>query len=153
MPFLRPGAAPNAAPGLPALVRRRRAEHILDVRAAERRHALPPGLLDALIWSESAYDRLAVSQAGAGGLTQLMPGTADDLGVTDRFDAVANIDGGARYLRTMLRRFGSVELALAAYNAGPGNVIRHGGMPPFRETTAYVRRTLAYWRAIRSAGS
>ena len=95
-------------------------------------------LFETLIQRESAFDPRAVSPKGAKGLGQLMPGTAADLGVTDPFDPIANLDGSARYLVEQFRRFGSVELALAAYNAGPGAVRKHGGVPPFAETRAYV---------------
>ena len=95
-------------------------------------------LFETLIQRESAFDPKAVSPKGARGLGQLMPGTAADLGVTDPFDPIANLDGSARYLVEQLDRFGSVELALAAYNAGPGAVAKHGGVPPFAETRAYV---------------
>jgi hypothetical protein len=96
---------------------------------------------------ESQYQAGAVSWAGAGGLTQLMPATASSLGVSDRFNAAHNIDGGARYLRQMIKTFsGSVSLALAAYNAGPGAVRRSGGIPLNGETPGYVERVLAYWR-------
>ena len=95
-------------------------------------------LFETLIERESALNPKAVSSKGAKGLGQLMPGTARDLGVADPFDPIANLDGSARYLLEQLRRFGSVELALAAYNAGPGAVAKHGGVPPFAETRAYV---------------
>lgn len=115
------------------------------IRAAECRHALPAGLLDAVVLQESRYRPFEVSSAGAGGLTQLMPRTANDLGVIDRFDPAANVDGGARYLRSMLDHYRSVPLALAAYNAGRGAVDRWGGIPLNRETPGYVRKVLGYY--------
>lgn len=124
----------------------RRASYLPHVYAAEAKYALPPGLLDALVWTESRYNPLAVSRVGAAGLGQLMPGTARELGVTNRFDPVANIDGAARYLRKMLDRFGMVHLALAAYNAGPGAVTKAGGIPRNGETPAYVRNVLQRWK-------
>ena len=123
----------------------RRASYLPHVYAAEAKYALPPGLLDALVWTESRYDPLAVSRVGAAGLGQLMPATARELGVANRFDPVANIDGAARYLRQMLDRFGVVHLALAAYNAGPGAVSKAGGIPRNGETPAYVRNVLRRW--------
>ncbi|MEW5884574.1 MAG: lytic transglycosylase domain-containing protein [Armatimonadota bacterium] len=99
-------------------------------------------LFAALISAESGWNPSAVSPKGAIGLTQLMPDTARSLGVANPFDPLENMKGGARYLRRMLDEFGSVELALAAYNAGPGAVRRHGGIPPYAETQAYVRRIL-----------
>ena len=100
---------------------------------------LSPALLEAVVWQESRWRPHARSRAGALGLAQLMPGTARDLGVDPR-DPYANLGGGARYLRQQLDRFdGDVERALAAYNAGPGRVIRAGGIPPIRETQLYVR--------------
>lgn len=105
--------------------------------------AISPALLEALIWQESRWRAAAVSPAGARGLTQLMPATARALGV-DPHDPVAAIEGGARYLRQQLDRFdGDVERALAAYNAGPGRVIRAGGIPAIAETRAYVAAILA----------
>lgn len=102
------------------------------------RFDLSPALLEALVWQESRWREDAVSPAGARGLAQLMPGTARDLGVNPD-DPLANLEGGARYLREQLDRFdGNLEKALAAYNAGPGRVIRSGGIPRIRETQLYV---------------
>lgn len=115
-----------------------------DVEAAARSHGLDPALAMAVVRVESCFDAGARSVAGADGLMQLMPATAAALGVTDVHDARANLDGGSRYLARLLRRYGGDEtLALAAYNAGPGNVDRHGGVPPFPETVRYVRRVRA----------
>ena len=111
------------------------AAHI--ARLAER-FDLSPALLEAVVWQESRWRADAVSPAGARGLAQLMPGTARDLGV-DPDNPLANLEGGARYLREQLDRFdGDLEKALAAYNAGPGRVIRSGGIPRIRETQVYV---------------
>lgn len=118
---------------------------LADVHAAEARFGLPRGLLDALIWTESRYNPTAVSSAGAAGLGQLMPGTAKDLGVRNRFDPQSNIQGAASYLRQMLDRFGVVHLAVAAYNAGPGAVSRLGRIPLNGETPEYVRNVLNRW--------
>lgn len=102
------------------------------------KYDLSPQLLEALIWQESRWNPRAVSPAGARGLTQLMPGTARDLGVNPD-DPLANLEGGARYLRQQLNAFGGdLQKALAAYNAGPGSVVRAGGVPNFRETKAYI---------------
>jgi soluble lytic murein transglycosylase-like protein len=102
------------------------------------RYNVSPALLEALVWQESRWRQSAVSPVGAVGLTQLMPGTARAMGVDPR-DPVANIEGGARYLREQLDRFdGDVEKALAAYNAGPARVIKAGGIPPIAETRNYV---------------
>lgn len=105
--------------------------------AANARYGLPEGLLAAVAQRESGMRPDAVSPAGARGLMQLMPGTAAELGV-DPMDPAQAVDGAARYLRRQLDDFGSLDLALAAYNAGPGNVRRYGGVPPFAETRAYV---------------
>ncbi|HET8644802.1 MAG TPA: lytic transglycosylase domain-containing protein [Vicinamibacteria bacterium] len=111
--------------------------------AAARRHDIDPALVLALVQVESAFQPRAVSPRGARGLTQLMPGTARELGVKDAFDPAQNLDGGARYLRLLLVRYGGdLKRALAAYNAGPGAVDRHRGVPPYRETRQYVRRVL-----------
>lgn len=103
-----------------------------------QRFDLSPSLLEAVVWQESRWRESAVSPAGARGLAQLMPGTARYLGV-DPDDPLQNLEGGARYLREQLDRFdGDLEKALAAYNAGPGRVIRAGGIPEIRETRLYV---------------
>jgi len=116
-----------------------------EISAAAARHGVDPNLLTGLIRAESNFDPGATSPAGAQGLTQLMPGTAASLGVTNPLDPVQSIDGGARYLRQQLDRFGNdATKALAAYNAGPGAVERFGGVPPYEETQNYVRRVLGY---------
>lgn len=117
-------------------------------REAEKT-GLDPALIKAVIHAESAFHTQAVSRAGAKGLMQLMPGTAAALGVSDPFDPEQNIAGGARYLSQQISRFGDVQLALAAYNAGPGSVLRYGGIPPYPETEAYVSRVLGYLEAYR----
>ena len=117
-----------------------------------RRHAVSVPLLTALVWQESGFRPRARSRVGARGLTQLMPGTARMLGVRDSYDPVQNLDGGARYLRTQLTRFGSVRLALAAYNAGPGAVRRYRGIPPYRETRNYVTSVLRLQTRLKLAG-
>lgn len=125
----------------------RRTAYLPHVYAAEAQYGLPTGLLDALIWTESRYNPFAVSKAGAAGLGQLMPMTARELGVTNRFDPRENLWAAARYLRQMLDKFGVVHLAVAAYNAGPGAVERAGGIPLNGETPSYVRNVLAFWGA------
>jgi len=111
--------------------------------AAANRHGIDPDLFLRLIQQESAWKPNATSPAGAHGLTQLMPGTADYLGVNPR-DPLQNLDGGARYLAEQMKTFGDPRLALAAYNAGPGRVQQYNGVPPFRETQNYVRAILGY---------
>ena len=122
------------------------------VAAVARRHGLSVSLFTALVWQESGFTPRARSGAGARGLTQLMPATARDLGVRRIYDPLENLDGGARYLVAQLLRFRSVELALAAYNAGPGAVVKHRGIPPFAETRRYVRSVLAIEARLRAAG-
>lgn len=114
---------------------------------AARRHGLDPDLVMAVAAVESGFRPAAVSPKGARGVMQLMPGTARDLGVADPLDPAANVDGGTRYLRDLLARFdGDLPKALAAYNAGPGAVTRHQGVPPYKETRDYVRKVLRRYR-------
>lgn len=108
------------------------------IATAADRHGLDPKLLHALVVVESAYRNEACSPVGACGLAQLMPGTAAELGVRDRFDPVENLSGGAAYLARQMLRFGDLRLALAAYNAGPGRVARLGRIPDISETQEYV---------------
>jgi hypothetical protein len=114
------------------------------VEEAARLHQVSPDLVKAIIAVESEFDQWAVSSKGARGLMQLMPDTARRLGVADSFDARQNIFGGTQYLRALLDQFGGdVDLALAAYNAGPNAVLRYGGIPPYRETRGYVQKVQA----------
>ncbi len=114
-----------------------------EINAAAARHGLDPALLAGLVKQESGFNAAIRSPAGATGLTQLMPATARSLGVTDPTDPLQSLEGGAKYLREQLDRFGGDErLALAAYNAGPGAVKRFGGIPPYRETQNYVEAVL-----------
>jgi soluble lytic murein transglycosylase-like protein len=115
------------------------------IEANARKHGLPTQLVAAVIKVESNFDSRAVSSEGARGLMQLMPTTARELGVRNSFDAAQNINGGCRYLKEMLDRFdGKLELAIAAYNAGPGAVEKYGRIPPYQETQKYVRKVMAY---------
>jgi soluble lytic murein transglycosylase-like protein len=114
------------------------AVYAAKVAELARRFDLSPTLIEALVWQESRWNAAARSPVGARGLAQLMPGTARYLGVNPD-DPLANLEGGARYLREQLDRFdGDIEKALAAYNAGPGRVIAAGGVPRIRETQGYV---------------
>ncbi|GIX46156.1 MAG: hypothetical protein KatS3mg131_0367 [Candidatus Tectimicrobiota bacterium] len=119
--------------------------HLID-RVA-RRYGMDPALLQAIVAVESGFDPAAVSPAGAQGLMQLMPATAARYGVAEPLDPLANLDGGTRYFRDLLQRFGGdVRRALAAFHAGPGAVERHGGLPPYASTRRYVGRVLATYR-------
>ncbi len=112
-----------------------------EIQGAAREYQVDPALVRAVIHAESAFNPMAVSPKGAQGLMQLMPGTADEVGVSDALNAADNIRGGVHYLARMLQLHGGdVTLAAAAYNAGPGAVRRHGGVPPYPETRAYVER-------------
>ncbi len=110
------------------------------IEKAAKIHGLPESLIASVIRTESAFQAHARSPKGAQGAMQIMPGTQRELGLTDPYDAEANVMAGCAYLRRQLDRFGSLELALAAYNAGPSNVMKYGGVPPFPETRDYIHR-------------
>jgi Rod binding domain-containing protein len=121
------------------------------VRQASDKYDVPDNLIKSIIAAESAGKANAVSSAGAKGLMQLMDGTASYLGVANSFDPEENIMGGTLYISKMLERYdGNIPMALAAYNAGPGNVDKYDGIPPFNETKAYVKRVLSYMENLRS---
>jgi soluble lytic murein transglycosylase-like protein len=115
------------------------------IKKAAKENNLRPELLEAVVQVESGYNPDAVSSKGASGLMQLMPATAHALGVSDPFDPEQNLMGGAKYLRQQLDRFnGDEKKALAAYNAGPGAVLRFNGVPPYRETQNYVKKVISF---------
>lgn len=119
-----------------------------EIARAAAAHGLDEKLLHALVLTESAYVPTARSRAGAGGLTQLMPGTAQELDVVDRFDPAENLRGGADYLARQILRFGDLRLALGAYNAGPARVARLGRVPDIPETQAYVDTVINCYLAL-----
>ncbi len=138
-------AQPRPAPGAPP------AAVSAAIRAAAVRHDVSPALVEAVAWQESRFRQEAVSPKGARGVMQLMPGTARAMGV-DAADMTSNVDGGVAYLAGMLRRFGGdLVMALSAYNAGPGAVLRYRGTPPYAETRAYVAAILERMAATAAA--
>ena len=151
--LIRQDAGAQADSPAPAPPAPRRAAQPFDdlIVSAAAVHGLDPKLLHALVVVESAYRPDALSSAGAAGLTQLMPSTAAELGVRDRYDIEQNLSGGARYLSEQLRRFGDVRLALAAYNAGPSRVSAQGRIPQIAETQNYVAAVVDCYLAL-SAG-
>jgi soluble lytic murein transglycosylase-like protein len=138
-----PGQAGGWARKLPEAAQ----QWLPHIERIARRNGVDPKLLAALVKQESGFQADVRSPAGAIGLAQLMPGTARELGV-DPTDPIANLEGGARYLRSQLDRFGSAPLALAAYNAGPGRVAASGGIPDISETQNYVRNVMAFYREL-----
>ncbi len=152
---------PQPSPPAPALkekdyylnlpLRQRLAEFEEHIQGAAQKYRVDPELVRAVIAAESAGNPHAVSRKGARGLMQLMDPTARDLKVQNPFDPKENIYGGTRYLSRLLRAYdGDMELALAGYNAGPGNVRKYNGIPPFKETQAYIRRVQHYYQKFSS---
>ena len=123
------------------------------IQEASDRYEIEPELIHAIIMAESSYNPTAVSRKGARGLMQLMPSTAKALGVKDSFNPEHNIDGGVRYFRQLLDRFGGdVKMALAAYNAGSRKVREYKGVPPFASTRYYINRVFSYYNRYKDAG-
>lgn len=148
-------AQPSSCGVTHATLEQRAAPYAKTIRAYSRAYGVEESLVRAVIRQESCFKRKAKSHAGARGLMQLMPGTARLMGVKNSYNATQNIKGGVKYLSQQLKKFGgNKHLALAAYNAGPGNVKKHGGIPPFRETRNYVKKVMAeYHRLQRQQGT
>ncbi|NJB66905.1 soluble lytic murein transglycosylase-like protein [Desulfobaculum xiamenense] len=121
------------------------------VRRMSRRHGVDPSLVAAVIEVESNFEPDAISHKGAQGLMQIMPHTGRDLGLDKPFDMEDNIEAGVKYLKMQIDRFGDKALALAAYNAGPKQVERYGGIPPFPETRQYVRKVLTIYNRLKGS--
>lgn len=144
-----PKAQSSAEARVPQAPETRRANLWNMVQETSNRHGLDPKLVDLVIRMESGYHPYVVSPAGAQGVMQLMPYTASLYGVKNAFDPLQNISGGVRYLKDLLSRYNSdLKLALAAYNAGPGAVDRHGGVPPYQETRKYVSAILNAYQGV-----
>lgn len=123
------------------------------IKTCSDKYGVNTSLIKAVIHAESGYNPNAVSSKGAGGLMQLMPATAKDLKVADRFNPKDNVEGGVKYLRFLLDTFnGDVSLAVAAYNAGLSRVAKYGGIPPYNETRTYVNRVLSYMKSYQESG-
>ncbi|SEH06061.1 transglycosylase SLT domain-containing protein [Candidatus Venteria ishoeyi] len=139
-----PGLPENIDLGVAVTALGKLSEHYAPlIRQTANLYQLDPALIHAVVTAESAYNADAISPKGAVGLMQLMPATAKHLGVRDRYDPADNLDGGTRYLKQLLGRFNDIKLALAAYNAGEGAVMRYGNkIPPYRETQNYVVKVM-----------
>ncbi len=142
----------TASPALaPAVVPPQQIEQLVNTNAASQ--GVDPALIKAIIANESGFNANATSNVGAQGLMQLMPGTANGLGVTNAYDPAQNVWGGTKYIKGLLDRFnGDTRLAIAAYNAGPGAVEKYDGVPPYAETQNYVQNVLASYEKYRSQG-
>jgi soluble lytic murein transglycosylase-like protein len=156
-----PAPSPNPAasvstPQLPPGIKINRANQKRfrnNIEQIARRHRMDPALLHAVISVESGYNPNAVSSAGAIGMMQLMPETAAELGVADPYDPIANIDGGARYLRGLMRKFGRINIALAAYHAGQGRVRRgRNTVPDILTTRKYVISVIHHYMRYKKSG-
>jgi soluble lytic murein transglycosylase-like protein len=142
------------APPEPAMIRPAQADLTAIIGDASTRSRIDADFIASVIRAESGNNPRAVSRKGAQGLMQLMPQTASTLGVKDSFDPAENVDGGVRYLRELLVRYnGDAAKALAAYNAGPQRVLQYGGVPPYSETRAYVRRVIADYNRKKTAAA
>ena len=137
---------PTASVSCSGSIEDRARDHMPIIKQYARLYGVSIELIKAIITVESCFDRYAVSRVGAKGLMQLMPATADSMGVYNIFNAKDNIRGGTRYFRQMLEEFEfDVELALAAYNAGPNAVKKYNGIPPYDETQNYVKKVIKYY--------
>jgi soluble lytic murein transglycosylase-like protein len=138
------------APDAPAMLAPAQIDALVSQNAESQE--VDPSLIKAIIANESGFNANATSGAGAQGLMQLMPGTAEGLGVTDAYDPAQNVAGGTKYIKGLLQRFnGDVRLAVAAYNAGPGAVEKYGGVPPYAETQNYVQNVLSSYAKYRGS--
>jgi soluble lytic murein transglycosylase-like protein len=137
---------PAAAPQLDYIKKSERLYHSIILQAASR-YQVDPAIVKAIIMAESSYNPRAVSKRGAKGLMQLMPNTAEEMGVEDIFDPEHNINGGVRYYKKLLNKFkGDIKLALAAYNAGMRKVREHNGVPPYKSTRYYIKKVFEYYQ-------
>lgn len=140
--------APTKSTSFESYLNPKKVDTLEDIfQEAAETYKVDINLLKAIAKQESNFNKDAVSKSGARGIMQLMPATARELGVTDSFDARQNIMGGSKYISQMLKQFdGDTKLALAAYNAGGGNVRKYGGIPPFKETQNYVVKVMGYYK-------
>lgn len=123
------------------------------IESASLKYGVDKTLIRAVIKQESSFDPKSISSCGAQGLMQLMPGTADSLGVTDPFNIQQNIDGGTKYLKDQLSAFNNnINLALAAYNAGPNSITKYDGIPPYAETQDYIKKVTQYYNQYKLSG-